>query len=628
MAGSTRSPVCIYVSAVDVEDVPTQYFNDGTIRRSFAATTLPGSNGGAQPIKSLEDYEATAPKSDSCQAFRSHLSDFRSAVDDATMKFAERITNEMGSALPKPLMPAPSNSDAKVYEDLKQIVVGGEHLEHFHSYQKESTDNGEATIEFHTDQGLFIAFTPGLIVSEEGGIDLSDGFYVQGSDGEKNHVEFGEDDDLVFMLGDGVNQFINNKLDDYGDKAFRATPHALTLRAQEDATKARVWYGLMVLPPNDAYDPSTDSTFGDARQALMDSAVKGESVPMGIGCSSSDMKAVIQTTSRHLDGPDNDFVCAEDELFCWFRCQKLEEYELSATTCSERRLGMQCISPRGHVIPDGKKHGDYYPACTNNTAETHPYEAYPLIEQQVEDVCTDEAWKEFTEIDGYDHMADLTQPNGTASLLVWSVIEDANTGAKKLKARLAFDNVFGWLAFGFADPEGNHNGMNGANIILAMPGGDYSASSGMDMNVGASINTYMIDPDDTSFRHWADPVESEENDRILRDFEDTGCHTAITFETDHINGQVFNLSGTDELIWAGNHMDHFMGYHGRKTRARFTLDWTHGVGKEEVAIADNGEHDDSHSSTDGDDMEVKSVASVKSIAVVMYVALASAAYYL
>lgn len=33
--------------------------------------------------------------------------------------------------------------------------------------------------------------------------------------------------------------------------------------------------------------------------------------------------------------------------------------------------------------------------------------------------------------------------------------------------------------------------------------------------------------------------------------------------------------GTDELIWAGNGNDHFMGYHG-KNRDRFTLNWMSG----------------------------------------------------
>ena len=64
-------------------------------------------------------------------------------------------------------------------------VNGGVHLEHFHSYQtnkKVGADNNSSnnnieddsyedreeekkTIEFHTDQGFFIAFTPGMILS-------------------------------------------------------------------------------------------------------------------------------------------------------------------------------------------------------------------------------------------------------------------------------------------------------------------------------------------------------------------------------------------------------------------------------------------------------------------------------
>jgi hypothetical protein len=74
--------------------------------------------------------------------------------------------------------------------------------------KEEVVHDGGKTIEFHTDQGFFIAFTPGLIVSPstEQELKLSDGFYIQNSNGKRMQMEFTRVDDLVFMMGDGVNQ--------------------------------------------------------------------------------------------------------------------------------------------------------------------------------------------------------------------------------------------------------------------------------------------------------------------------------------------------------------------------------------------------------------------------------------
>lgn len=201
------------IMSIDSGDIPTENYQDGTIRRSFAASTMPN-GAGMQPIKSLEEFVSSLPpvdgsnESESCRMFSDRLSSFRSAVDRVIGQFAERLSAEMDASLPKPLL-FNSNPSGGDYDDIAEVVAGGVHLEHFHSYQKGNREmevaDGE-TIHFHTDQGFFIAFTPGLIVSPGGELQLSDGFYVQDSNGEKRSMEFTGEDDLVFMLGDGVNQ--------------------------------------------------------------------------------------------------------------------------------------------------------------------------------------------------------------------------------------------------------------------------------------------------------------------------------------------------------------------------------------------------------------------------------------
>jgi hypothetical protein len=68
------------------------------------------------------------------------------------------------------------------------------------------------TIDVHADQGFFIAFTPGMMMSsnsKDDNVFASDGFYIVEVDSKDTpiHVDFNLDtDDLVFMLGDGVNQ--------------------------------------------------------------------------------------------------------------------------------------------------------------------------------------------------------------------------------------------------------------------------------------------------------------------------------------------------------------------------------------------------------------------------------------
>jgi hypothetical protein len=216
------------------------------------------------------------------------------------------------------------------------------------------------------------------------------------------------------------------------------------------------------------------------------------------------------------------------------------------------------------------QHGDYYPACTNST---DPVTDYPLIEQQDNLTCPD-LWAEFVATDEvYDHVADVTVPSGPETTLMWSVLDDG-----KIKARLVHNNVFGWLAIGFADPHGALNGMLGGQILLASPFDteNYSPVTGLDNSTDAMVGTYMIDVNDTAFRHWMDPIETDEALATVADVASDECFTSISFESSHINGKEFNITGTDEMIWGANSHDYFIGYHGPFSRMRFTVDWMSG----------------------------------------------------
>ncbi|KAL7487092.1 hypothetical protein ACHAW6_012672 [Cyclotella cf. meneghiniana] len=550
------------------QDQKSVVFQDGTTRRSFAF----GKDDIASALKDL-------PETSSCEAFASSIVPFRSAVDAVVESFARRLSAEIGSSLMQPLLTgARQDERPSSWNTVEEIVAAREYLDHFHSYQK-LDDREHKTIEFHVDQGLFLAFAPGMVANSNSRsvAGLSEGFYVRDMGGKEYDLMFDECDDLVFMLGDGVNQYINNKLTtDDSTKVLYAPPHALTLKTHQDPSLSRVWFGRMILPPQDAFVPSSgdSTTFGQIRRDIIQHFATSVDFIVGIGCSSPELQLGLHgvpSISRNLQGHGIDAsMCAEDELFCWFRCMPLADHELTITTCSERNLQLQCANPRDQVVPDGQQHGDYFPACTNST---DPVTDYPLIKQQDNLTCPD-LWEEFAATDElYDHVADLTVPNGPETQLMWSVTDD-----NKIKARLVHNNVFGWLAVGFADPNGDHNGMNGGQILLATPFGteNYSPVTGLDNSTEAMIATYVIDANDSSFRHWMDPIETDEAISTVADFETDDCSTAISFESNHINGKEFNINGTDDMIWAGNSIDYYVGYHGPFSRLRFTIDWRSG----------------------------------------------------
>ena len=79
------------------DKVFTRVQKDGTVRRTFSSSTIPGP-GGAKPFESLDE------SSDKCRRFSERLEEFRSSVREATHAFADRLTHELGTSLQLPLM--------------------------------------------------------------------------------------------------------------------------------------------------------------------------------------------------------------------------------------------------------------------------------------------------------------------------------------------------------------------------------------------------------------------------------------------------------------------------------------------------------------------------------------------
>jgi hypothetical protein len=110
---------------------------------------------------------------------------------------------------------------------------------------------------------------------------------------------------------------------------------------------------------------------------------------------------------------------------------------------------------------------------------------------------------------------------------------------------------------------------------MALPGGDYSPATGLNLSLGPEVKEYHIGME-TAFRHWFQPVKSLGSSAYSVNVTD--CFVSLLFKVDSINGVPFNVSGTNSMIWAANPTDYFAGYHGNVTRSRIVLDWSAGTG--------------------------------------------------
>jgi len=355
--------------------VETQKYADGTVRQTLATHTVPGP-GGAKAIFGPDEKVA-----EGCADFVDANVPLRDLVGEVTQAFADRLGFAYSSSTPDEEPILATEAGVHKFHTISDIVKNGEHLEHFHSYQRDGIDAATGakktsktirvreTIEYHVDQGIFLAFVPGMIASTKDKrihpieSSSSGGFYIKQKDGTQVKVNF-DADDLVFMLGDGVNQYINphisnNSKDGDRPRLLRAAPHALIMPDHQD-NKARVWHGRMVLPPPGAVHPTHGKTFAELRRLMIESvnSKDRQDEHLSVGCSSPTASARLLSAGDHDDNAGH--TCEGNTMYCWFRCMDLEEAGVSEDICAAQGKKLQCTNPRD-LISDGTKHGDYYP---------------------------------------------------------------------------------------------------------------------------------------------------------------------------------------------------------------------------------------------------------------------------
>lgn len=371
-------------------------FSDGTRRQTLASHSV-GNIHAASPVPVAD--------SDSCAAFTEASQTFRQVVGLVLAAFAEQLAEVLNLDDTKPVLM--DKSSIKPYS-LVDIFEGGDQLDHFHCYYSSEEEDssfapGEDTIEWHTDQGLALVFTPG---STDG--KPTDGFYIQLEDGSTEMVDFQKKDDLVILLGDGVNQYLNRVID--ADHSLRALPHSLRMpiSSSSDSVSPRVWYGRMVLPPSAAMHPFHPFTFGEIREQMI--IEDGGSM---IGCSEDLVARELYETTCE-DGVAS---------YCWHRCMNFTEYGVSPEICADQQLDLACINEEGYLWP-----GNHDPAFSIGCIDLSTAENFTIMD----DSHNDNDHGETTNGDDHEHDSATTSSgvgfhSGRFALLVASISFVAST---------------------------------------------------------------------------------------------------------------------------------------------------------------------------------------------------------
>jgi len=273
------------------EIVPPEFVLDGGTKRLTVPTKT--DNGIVSDLFAGLPDLAEGAVDGICPDFQKESKTFRASIQ----MVADAFASGLGLFKPQHVMMTDDGIDMTI----EDVVLRGNHLEHFHSYYTNDDEWAPHTIDWHTDQGLMLLFTPGRQDDE-----VTSGFYII-KDKATVEVDFDEAiDDVVIMLGDGIDQYFNNIKNGDGTARkeelppLRAVPHALTLPSTNvESGRPRIWYGRMVLPPNNAIVPASldivaehpeavPFTFEDMRKAM----IAGEDTAMNLGCSNPNQVAV------------------------------------------------------------------------------------------------------------------------------------------------------------------------------------------------------------------------------------------------------------------------------------------------------------------------------------------------
>ena len=358
-----------YASSTSAKEVT---YLDGTKRSTWAASA-------SGSLKTCDELSRVA------DPIRSR---FGEVLNHLALKIEESL-NSLGHSVAFPK----TSAGGEGYYKLHELVSEGEQLDHFHVYFRKGSSSGDdnqlpKTIDWHTDYGFALAFLPGRVIAEDDSSAKyapSRGFFIRLPDGSAREVTFKEEDDLVILLGDGVNH-INNALADDADITFRAVPHSFVMPDENDDA-LRIWYGRMMLFPERMLHSHLNQSFGDVNKAMNADPtyhLSNEQSGYALGCSSSEV-----LSSRLL--ADETMTCDDDQFMCWHACFNHTD-DISPTACESRNLELACVSNSDGSIWDGQVHSkEFEPACILLDDEANSPTSTPNVDESPSSTTTTES---------------------------------------------------------------------------------------------------------------------------------------------------------------------------------------------------------------------------------------------
>ena len=542
--------------------VHTMDFSDGSKRYTLASFTDGlGNLSSSSPIDfgfsdtTLDDLKLRC----SDEEFLLSLEHFRAKVSEVTRNFVKIFTKTLNTKVP---MLKHKEKDAEDFANLQDVLERSRHLEHFHNYvplrQNEKIDKNDddvaavaKTIDMHSDQGIFIAFVPGLVVEEDEKAnfkarpDVSAGdFFIQKADSSLVKCDFVQSKaEIVIMLGDAVEHLINRDLTDKISEHVRSVPHGMSMPGNLNTKQSRVWYGRMFLPPEDALSKLHDEslTYGDIGKQQMEAIKNGyDGVGFGVGCSRRQLAG---------DAPS----CADNQIFCWRRCMNYT-VTASPSICAVKKLNFNCVSQRDQIW-DGNSHGDYNPMCTNSSEPMVSDSEVAPVPSRNDSACTN-----------FDlHVNQMSIGYTKEVLTNKTTLLYRVTVADELDVKMIYDGKVGWMSIGIENAGGKHNGMNGAHIVMGIyePTNYYQPNWALQTYKGTGVGEYIIDPTNSAFRHW----KNETHDSLaMKEIYVGNCYSTLSFTTSGraIAGKplVFDGISINSMIWGVHTTSLLKGSHG------------------------------------------------------------------
>lgn len=329
--------------------------SDGSIRRTIAAV-----RGGEQSTPLL----SSAKCGDSAGRLR--------VLVDSTAQQLFRLLDRAALSLRAQRNQKESASDLLMrpaYASFEQVAVGGRHLEHLHVYYNNPNNSstsprsggisshqrpGVRTVPLHTDSGLFVAMTTGLVKNAVGvELEVQNELFMELPGGSLSRAS-SRPGALLVLAGEGAAAWLQPVL----GAPLRAVPHALSRVDGKggDGQSSRAWFGLMLLPPADALVPLSPGAplvaYREFRARELAVASGGgrwgaeDGLPSACGSSSRPMLSS-EAPREHVRMLASSLCSRADGssgVMCWTQCQAVEDLPCGECTSGENVVDVRWCS--------------------------------------------------------------------------------------------------------------------------------------------------------------------------------------------------------------------------------------------------------------------------------------------